>query len=149
MLRCAFGKFATGVTVVTTRDSAGEPVGFTANSFTSVSLDPAMLLICVSQTSRSFAAITSNAGFAVNILASDQKSVCENFSQTKTPRFNNADWHASKAGYPLIDHCAAWFECSRENIIEAGDHIIVLGKVTDFDTTEKPPLILCQSAFLP
>lgn len=147
-LRVAFGKFATGVTVVTTKDSQGAPVGFTASSFTSVSLDPAMLLICMSQHSRSFDAITNATGFAVNILSKDQKPVSDNFSLKNHDRFENADWYAGPAGYPLLTASAAWFECHRENIIPAGDHIILLGKVTGFDSSDRAPLILSQSRFL-
>ncbi|MCF6304084.1 MAG: flavin reductase family protein [Rhodobacteraceae bacterium] len=147
-LRVAFGKFATGVTVVTTRDSHGAPVGFTASSFTSVSLDPAMLLICMSQHSRSYDAMTNAAGFAVNILSENQKPVSDNFSLKNHDRFENADWKSGPSGYPLLDGCAAWFECQRQNMIKAGDHIILIGKVTGFDSLGHAPLILSQSKFL-
>jgi len=147
-LRLAFGKFATGVTVVTTLDSLGAPVGFTASSFTSVSLDPAMLLICMSRLSRSYGAMTGSDGFAVNILSQNQQSLCENFSRQNHDRFKNTNWHKGPSGFPLLNDSAAWFECDRERVVTAGDHIILLGKVTGFDISQRSPLILSQGKFL-
>ncbi|MBL4807227.1 MAG: flavin reductase family protein [Rhodobacteraceae bacterium] len=146
-LREAFGTFTTGVTVVTTLDAAHNPIGFTANSFASVSLDPAILLVCMSQKSRSFKAMTSGAGFAINILSADQKNICDVFSQANTDRFANLDWRIGPNGYPLIASCSAWFECSHNKIIDAGDHTILLGNIVDFGQSDAAPLILSQGKF--
>ncbi len=146
-LRAAFGMFATGVTIVTTLDQNNMPVGFTANSFTSVSLNPPMVLVCMSQTSRSHGAISKNAGFSVSILARGQDAISRNFSTPDIDRFANNYWHSGPSGRPLINGCSAWFDCTRDKIIDAGDHSILLGKVIDFGQNNNPPLVLSQSRF--
>jgi len=146
-LREAFGMFATGVTVVTTRDSLGIPVGFTANSFTSVSIDPPMLLVCVSVKSRSFEAITLHDRFSVNILAATQKSICDVFSSPIADRFAGVDWVAGPAGNPLITACSAWFDCQLTDTVHAGDHVVILGKITDFAINNIAPLIMVRGQF--
>lgn len=90
-LRDAFGAFLTGVTVVTTINAEGQPIGFTANSFTSVSLDPPLLLVCLAKTSRNYAAVTEAAGFAVNILSEAQKDVSNTFARPVEDRFAAVD----------------------------------------------------------
>jgi flavin-dependent trigonelline monooxygenase, reductase component len=120
-LRDAFGAFVTGVTIVTTRDEAGKPVGFTANSFTSVSLDPPLLLICLARTSRNFATMTGAKNFAVNILSEGQKDLSNTFARPVEDRFAAAIWSDAPAGSPVFTDVAAWFECSMQEVIEAGD----------------------------
>lgn len=131
-LRNAFGSFPTGVTVVTTHDPAGQPIGFTANSFTSVSLDPPLLLVCLAKTSRNFAVMTEAHGFAVNILSETQKDVSNTFARPVEDRFSAVEWKAGPHGAPVFDHTAAWFDCSMEQVIEAGDHVILMGRVQAF-----------------
>ena len=132
-LRDAFGSFLTGVTVVTTQDKNGEPLGFTANSFSSVSLDPPLLLISLAKTSRNYEAFTSASGFAVNILAEDQKDVSQTFAMPVEDRFATVSWENGPHGSPVIDKVAAWFDCSTHQVIEAGDHAILIGKVEAFE----------------
>ncbi|OJF94407.1 flavin reductase family protein [Pararhizobium antarcticum] len=131
-LRTAFGAFPTGVTVVTTHDPAGNPIGFTANSFTSVSLDPPLLLVCLAKTSRNFAVMTQNSGFAVNILSETQKDVSNTFARPVEDRFSAVDWTKGPYGSPVFSNVAAWFDCSMEQVIEAGDHVILMGRVQAF-----------------
>ncbi|MEO9338505.1 flavin reductase family protein [Mesorhizobium sp. SB112] len=131
-LRDAFGAFPTGVTVVTTRDGEGSPVGFTANSFTSVSLDPPLLLVCLAKTSRNFATMTEAPRFAINILSETQKDVSNTFARPVEDRFAAVDWSDAPDGSPVFSKVAAWFECSMEEVIEAGDHVILLGRVEAF-----------------
>lgn len=131
-LRDAFGAFPTGVTVVTTRDADGKPIGFTANSFTSVSLDPPMLLVCLARTSRNFAVMTGSKTFAVNILSETQKDVSNTFARPVEDRFAAVSWSDGPNGCPVFDDVAAWFECTMENVLEAGDHVILLGRITAF-----------------
>lgn len=126
-LRDAFGAFVTGVTIVTTRDDAGKPVGFTANSFTSVSLDPPLLLICLARTSRNFATMTGAKSFAVNILSENQKDLSNTFARPVEDRFAAAEWSDAPQGSPVFADVAAWFECTMQEVIEAGDHVILLG----------------------
>ena len=131
-LRDAFGAFPTGVTVVTTRNADGKPIGFTANSFTSVSLDPPMLLVCLARTSRNFAVMTGAKTFAVNILSETQKDVSNTFARPVEDRFAVVSWSDGPNGCPVFDDVAAWFECTMENVLEAGDHVILLGQITAF-----------------
>lgn len=131
-LRDAFGAFPTGVTVVTTRDAEGRPIGFTANSFTSVSLDPPMLLVCLARTSRNFATMTGTHRFAVNVLSENQKDVSNTFARPVEDRFAAVSWSDAPSGAPVFDDVAAWFDCALDSVLEAGDHVILLGRITAF-----------------
>jgi flavin reductase (DIM6/NTAB) family NADH-FMN oxidoreductase RutF/ADP-ribose pyrophosphatase YjhB (NUDIX family) len=132
-LRDAFGAFLTGVTVVTTHNPAGEPIGFTANSFASVSLDPPLLLVCIARSSRNYEAVTSAKGFAINILAESQKDVSNTFARPVEDRFAAVKWNLGPHGSPVFADVAAWFDCATESIVEAGDHAILIGKVEAFE----------------
>ena len=131
-LRDAFGAFATGVTVVTARAGDGKPVGFTANSFSSVSMDPPMLLVCLARTSRSYAAMTGTDRFAVNILSEHQQDVSNTFARQLEDRFSAVEWADAPNGSPIFPGAAAWFECALSEVIEAGDHVILLGRIAAF-----------------
>ena len=106
-LRRAFGNFATGVTVVTTLDAAGNPCGFTANSFTSVSIDPPLLLVSIARAAFGCEVFTAARGFAVNILARSQRELSNRFAAAGTDKFANLDWHAAENGSPIIDGVVA------------------------------------------
>ncbi|KPF45797.1 flavin reductase family protein [Rhizobium sp. AAP43] len=134
-LRNAFGAFLTGVTVVTTRNAAGEPIGFTANSFASVSLDPPLLLVCLAKTSRNFDAMTRSIGFAVNILSEAQKDVSNTFARPVEDRFAAVSWSDGPYGSPVFADVSAWFDCSTYQVVEAGDHVILIGRVEAFEDT--------------
>ena len=131
-LRNAFGAFLTGVTVVTTTDATGAPIGFTANSFASVSLDPPLLLVCLAKRSFNYATVTEAAGFAVNILAEDQETTSNTFARPSDDRFATVGWRSGPYGSPVLDGAAAWFDCATHEIIDAGDHAILIGKVEAF-----------------
>lgn len=128
-LRDALGCFATGVTVVTTRDRAGSPVGLTANSFTSVSLDPPLLLVCLARTITNLASFQSNNHFAVNVLHIGQQPISDRFAHREEDRFATTTWESWGTGAPIISHALASFECERHGLVDAGDHIILLGRV--------------------
>jgi flavin reductase (DIM6/NTAB) family NADH-FMN oxidoreductase RutF len=132
-LRNAFGAFLTGVTVVTTRNGAGEPIGFTANSFTSVSLDPPLLLVCLAKTSRNFEAVTGSPGFAINILSEGQKDVSNTFARPVEDRFAAVSWRNGPHGSPIFADVSAWFDCSTHQVVEAGDHVILIGRIEAFE----------------
>ena len=134
-LRDAFGAFPTGVTVVTTCDETGRPVGFTANSFTSVSLDPPLLLVCLAKTSRNHATMTGTTHFAINVLSETQKDVSNTFARPVEDRFASVVWSKGSAGCPIFADVAAWFECAMEEVIDAGDHVILMGRVISFDNS--------------
>ena len=147
-LRTAFGSFMTGVTIVTTLDQDGTPLGFTANSFTSVSLDPPLLLVCLAKSSRNYAVFTNTRHFAVNILSEDQIALSNTFARPVAERFAGINWQAGSAGSPLLPDVSAWFDCQMHDVVDAGDHAILLGKVIDFDTTAAPGLGYAQGAYV-
>ncbi|MEM7269597.1 MAG: flavin reductase family protein [Pseudomonadota bacterium] len=139
-LRAAFGAFLTGVTIVTTRGSEGGPVGFTANSFTSVSLDPPLLLFCISRRSASLSAFQSAPGFAVNILSKEQETLSTRFAGPSENRFAGIGWRSGETGAPLLDGVCGWFDCRPHQIIEAGDHHVIIGEVVAFERTGEEAL---------
>jgi flavin reductase (DIM6/NTAB) family NADH-FMN oxidoreductase RutF len=139
-LRRAFGSFMTGVTVVTTADADGTPIGFTANSFTSVSMDPPLLLVCPGKHVASYDVFCTTENFAVTILAEGQEAISNNFASGPEDRFSNVRWHRDKNGCPLIDSACATFSCRVHNRHEAGDHMILVGEITAFSHFDKPGL---------
>jgi len=132
-LRTAFSAFHTGVTIVTTMDGDDGPRGFTANSFTSVSLDPPLLLFCIGKTSRSLETFLAAKAFAVNILSDQQRDLSARFATPVEDRFKDVDWAEGPAGSPILHDVSGWFDCETRNIVEAGDHHIVIGEVMGFD----------------
>ena len=146
--RRALGVFPTGVTVITTRDCDGTPRGFTANSFTSVSLDPPMILVCVAKTAETCPIFVDTDSFAVTILGSMQRPVSALFASKTKEKFSSVPWTEGTLGLPLIDGAAAWFACVREKSIDAGDHVILLGRVSDYSHTPDEPLGYCRGAYV-
>lgn len=136
-LRDAFGAFPTGVTVVTTRGPDGTPVGFTANAFTSVSLDPPLLLVCPAKSLSSYPVFEACTVFAVNVLAEGQEAVANTFAGFKGDRFARISWHQDTAGRPLIDGAAARFSCTVHDRVDAGDHLILLGRIDGFARSDE------------
>ena len=135
-LRNAFGSFMTGVTVVTAISNTGEKVGFTANSFTSVSVEPPLLLVCPSNKLSSFDIFNRCEHFVVNILAEDQQDISNTFAGGKGDRFADIAWHSDANGCPVIEGAVAHFSCSTHSNIPAGDHILLVGQVSDFSSNE-------------
>lgn len=136
-LRNAFGSFMTGVTVVTAISDNGERVGFTANSFTSVSVEPPLLLVCPSDKLSSFDIFNRCKHFAVNILAENQQDISNTFAGATGDRFEDVSWHSDTNGCPIIDGAVAHFSCSTHSNTLAGDHILLVGQVSDFTCNEK------------
>ena len=139
--RSALGSFATGVTIVTARDKAGAPVGLTANSFNSVSLDPPMVLWSLALQSSSLPVFRDATSWAVHVLAADQQGMSDRFATPGVDKFAGLDPADGPEGAPLIEGCAARFGCQAQFEYEGGDHAIFLGEVTDFDRREAEPLI--------
>jgi flavin reductase (DIM6/NTAB) family NADH-FMN oxidoreductase RutF len=133
VLRTVFGRFATGITVVT---SAGaDPHGMTANSFSSVSLDPPLVLVCVAREALMHDTILANEAFAVTVLAAGQEHVARHFASRERPtglaQFDAVDWAPGQlTGAPLLAGALAWLECALAQVYEAGDHSIFLGRVS-------------------
>lgn len=134
-LRRAFGTFMTGVTVVTTKNADGEKIGFTANSFTSVSLDPPLLSVCLGKSMSCYPVFKDCTYFSINVLAEAQEDVSNLFASYDGDRFAKVDWHEDKNGIPLIDGVTTSFSCKNYQQVDAGDHMILLGEITDFETT--------------
>ncbi|MBP6503654.1 MAG: flavin reductase family protein [Rhodoferax sp.] len=137
-LRNALGRFATGVTIVTAIDMDGHPIGLTVNSFSAVSLDPALVLWCLDNSSHNLAAFRKASHFAVNILAADQQEISNRFATWPADRFAGLVWQPGAGGAPLFPGCCATFEVANETDHAAGDHTIFIGRVERF--TETPDL---------
>jgi len=135
-LRNAFGSYMTGVTVITAMTDDGKPVGFTANSFTSVSLEPPLLLVCPAKSLSSFDVFANCEHFAVNILSEDQQNISNIFAGSKGDRFGQIDWHTDEQGNPIIAGALTHFSCKTERNLEAGDHHLLVGQVLDFSARE-------------
>jgi 3-hydroxy-9,10-secoandrosta-1,3,5(10)-triene-9,17-dione monooxygenase reductase component len=147
ILRNALGSFATGVTIVTTRTLAGEDVGRTANSFSSVSLDPPMILWSLAKTSTSLDAFRDTKHFAVHILSAEQDGLSGIFASRKEDKFADLDIERGDDGIPLLKNCAARFACRTAHQYEGGDHVIFVGEVVDFQHSETPPLVFHGGAY--
>lgn len=143
--RDALGRFATGVTIVTTKSEIG-PIGITANSFASVSLDPPLVLWSPARASRRFKAFETAQHFAIHILCEDQKDLCGAFARNGTA-FSGLDWAESENGTPLIAGSLARFECETHAIHDGGDHAIIVGRVTDALMGTGTPLLFAGGAF--
>jgi len=128
-LRDALGCFATGVTVVTCVDPAGTPAGLTVNSFTSVSLDPPLLLVCVHKLAATAEALTSASHFAINVLQTGQQPASIRFATRDEDRFGVTPWSCGEAGAPILKDSLGVFECERFAVYDGGDHHILVGQV--------------------
>jgi len=129
----ALGRFATGVTVVTTVDRAGAPQGLTVNSFTSVSLDPPLVLFCLDRAAGCFDVFAEASHFAVNILALDQSALSDRFASLVGDRFNGAAFRVGATGCPVIAGALAAMECEIAQRHDGGDHEILVGRVLTID----------------
>lgn len=128
-LRDALGLFATGVTIVTTYDEDGKPIGLTANSFTSVSLDPPLLLVCIAKSANSLPCFENNERFAVNVLQIGQQPASDRFARRGEDRFADTAWEPGEFGSPVLKNSLTSFECKRYQMYEGGDHAILVGEV--------------------
>ena len=147
-LRSALGSFATGVTIITTRTRDGAPTGMTANSFTSVSLNPPLVLWSSSLYAQSLPAFQENSHFCVNILAYDQIELSNRFAKTGDDKFVDVEHFIAESGAPVIVGSAAHFECRNEFRLYGGDHIIFIGHVERFAYTDKPTLLFCRGKYM-
>ncbi|MHB1542072.1 MAG: flavin reductase [Steroidobacteraceae bacterium] len=140
-LRDALGAFATGVTIVTTRDSQGRDVGLTANSFNSVSLDPPMVLWSLAKNAASLEVFMHATHFAVHVLASDQEELSLRFAVRGAQKFNGLALERGVQGIALLSGCSARFQCRTAFRYEGGDHMIFVGTVETFDHSDRLPLV--------
>lgn len=146
--RNALGLFATGVTIVTTRTSAGEPIGLTANSFSSVSLSPPLVLWSLSLRSPNLPNFLQATHFAINVLAHDQIALSQRFAKPMPRKFDNVVHSIGAHGMPLLDGAAAQFECRTEARHYSGDHVIFIGHVLHYRYADLSPLGYCRGRYV-
>jgi len=147
-LRDAFGCFATGVTVITTNPSGGPVQGMTANSFTSVSLDPPLVLWCLGKESDCLTMFSQVPNFAINILSAAQQDLSNHCAKPGDHSLDQFKWQSGKTGAPILDGAITTLDCEVADRIDAGDHIIMLGRVVDMvDGTGEAPLIFNRGQY--
>jgi flavin reductase (DIM6/NTAB) family NADH-FMN oxidoreductase RutF len=145
--RQVLGHFPTGVTVISSIHD-GAPVGMAIGSFSSLSLDPPQVLFCVGRQSSTWPKLEASGSFCVNILAEDQEDVCRVFASKATDKFSEIGWKRSGNGSPIIDGVLAYVDCSIANVIESGDHWIVVGEVQDLEVRhEGGPLLFFRGGY--
>ncbi|MDF1794668.1 MAG: flavin reductase family protein [Thalassobaculaceae bacterium] len=146
-MRHALRRYITGVTVVTTLDETGALVGLTANSFTSVSLDPPLVLVCLGLKSRSYEHCVRQGRYTINILTDAQEDIAQQFAVRGGVRDDVCPWRLNDRGYPVLSAGLAHFGCRLVNTVGAGDHAILLGEVETISTQEdSKPLVFHDGA---
>jgi flavin reductase (DIM6/NTAB) family NADH-FMN oxidoreductase RutF len=139
--RQCLGRFATGVTVVTCCDRDGHPCGITANSFSSVSLEPPLVLWNIAKVSNSLEAFLEAGHFAINVLSDRQQDISVHFARSDHTRFNGIEYSMSGDGAPILPDTVALFECRTREIHDCGDHFIIVGEVTAYSARDGQPLL--------
>jgi len=145
--RQLLGRFATGVTVVTARSASGAPLGMTASSLASVSLDPPLVLVAVDRANDMHEALKTAPHFAINILTADQEILSRRFASTDPNRFDGVGYREGRNGLPLLNDVVAHIECAMHGAVPGGDHTVYFGLVTGGDVTEARPLIYYRSGY--
>ena len=147
--RQLLGRFATGVTVVTTRDRAGKPVGMTASSVASVSLDPPLLLVCVDRRHDMHPAMQAASRFVLNVLAADQEALSRRFAASDAPadRFRGVSYHENEHGIAVLEGVVAHIECEKHSAVPGGDHTVFFGLVVGGTATDRRPLLYYRGGY--
>jgi flavin reductase (DIM6/NTAB) family NADH-FMN oxidoreductase RutF len=140
------GHFATGVTIVTAMEE-GQPVGFTCQAFTALSLDPAMVALAPAKSSTSWPRIAQAGAFCVNVLGEHQEALCRSFAVSGGDKFRGVAWHPGGNGSPVLEGALAWIECALEVIHDAGDHELVTGRVQAMGLGSGRPLLFYRGGF--
>lgn len=146
-LRKVMGFFATGVTIITTRDQSGKPYGLTANAVTSLSLTPPLLLICVDRKAETFPHFFDSKIFVLNILSRDQETLSRRFATTGGDKFSGVPWRVGGLGTPILEETLGHIECRIVETLEGGDHVIHIGQVEDAEAREGQPLIFFRGKY--
>jgi len=145
--RSALGAYATGVTVITTRDRDGNNVGMTASSFTSLSLDPPLILWSIDKRTGCFDVFNEAEHFAIHVLKDSQEELSNHFAGRGFDKFKDIASTEGVGGAPILADYSACFQCSTEHRYEGGDHIIIVGRVLSFEEHPSKPLIFCQGKY--
>lgn len=148
ILRSVLGVYTTGVTVITTLDPEGRPCGVTANSFSSVSLDPPLVLWSQALAARSHPAFARHHRFVVNILAQDQVELSTRFATAGADKFSGVDFHTGIGGLPVLENCSAVLECIKVATYPGGDHAVFLGQIENFSRSTQPGLAFGNGQYL-
>jgi len=146
-LRRVMGHFATGVTVVTTKDGEDSPFGLTANAFASLSLNPPLVLVCVDKAAQCYSCFEDSKIFAINVLGEGQEEISRRFATKGAQKFNGIPWHKSESGLALIDGAIGHIECKVVHSYDGGDHTIYVGEVLRAKTTGERPLIFFKGKY--
>jgi flavin reductase (DIM6/NTAB) family NADH-FMN oxidoreductase RutF len=146
-LRRVMGHFATGVTVITTLRKSGELHGLTANAFTSVSLIPPLVLVCVDKKAESYPCFEESKVFTVNILASDQEAISRRFAVSGGEKFQGIAYRDGANGAPILEGSLGYIECRVTTTVDGGDHTIYLGEVEQAETREAKPLLFFRGGY--
>ena len=145
--RNALGSFATGVTVVTCNDADGNPVGATASSFNSVSMDPPLVLWSVTKSIHSANAFINAEAFVINVLSSDQVETSNGFARSGEDKFAGVDTEEGIGGVPMLKDCVTRFQCKTWATYDGGDHEIIVGEVKEMDTCDKEGLVFYRGGY--
>ena len=146
-IRDIMGHFATGVTVVTTRDGAGSPFGLTVNAFTSLSLNPPLVVVCIDKAAQCYSCFEESKVFAVNVLSEDQEELSSRFATKGIEKFGEIKWHRGENNVPLLDGSIGTIECKIINSYEGGDHTIYLGEIVSANASEDRPLLFFKGKY--
>lgn len=147
VFRQCLGKFATGITVVTCTDEHGRPCGITANSFSSVSLEPPLVLWNIAKVSNSLDAYLNAEHFAINVLSSEQRDLSSHFAKSDHTLFDSIEFQTSNHGAPILPGTTACFECQTHQIYDCGDHFIIVGRVIGFESSDRQPLLFFNGQY--
>lgn len=145
--RQLLGRFATGVTVLTTRDREGRPIGMTASSVASVSLNPPLVLVSVDKGNDMHGALKTAERFVLNVLAADQEAISRRFAVDHPDRFEGIGYHETKRGLPVLDGVLANIECEKGAEAPGGDHTVFFGLVTAGSVTDRLPLLYYRGGY--
>ena len=145
--RNVLGRFPSGVTVVTTVGANGKDYGITVSAFSSVSLVPPLVLICIERTASAHEPLTTSAGFVVNILSADQEQLARRFSIVDIDRFEGVGYSRAQNGIPILDDVVAVIECTRNTLFDGGDHTIIVGRVDTARAYGTKPLLYYRGGY--
>lgn len=146
-LRTALGRFASGITIVTTRGEDGCAEGMTANAFSALSLDPPLILWCLRKATRLRRIFERCEYFAVNVLSAEQRRISSQFAKPASDKFADVEWYEGLAGIPLIAGCLAHFECRRQRRHFGGDHVVFIGQIERFGYRQGEPLLFSAGSY--
>jgi flavin reductase (DIM6/NTAB) family NADH-FMN oxidoreductase RutF len=145
--RQLLGRFATGVTVLTSRSPTGEPIGMTASSVASVSLEPPLVLVSVDKSHDMHAALESGTHFVLNILSADQEALSRRFAADDPDRFRGVSYRENERGIAVLDGAVAHLECEKQTVVPGGDHTVFFGLVLGGTATDRRPLLYYRGGY--